>query len=351
MRTIWKGSIAFGLVTVPVGVVVAQDQGGGLRMNRVSRTSGARVRHRRWDPVEDREVAHDDTVAAYEVAPGHVATVDRATLAALRAGPVAEPPPPPVVAAPGPAPTPAREDAEIPVEVPAWARPPDGPLALDAPDDDDEEPVEAAAVAPPATTAADEPSPAPDVARSAPDPHTIAVEHFVPLADVPAELFDRAYWLAPEREGARPYRLLHAALREDGRAAVARVVLRERERLALVRAADDLLVLHTLYWPEDVREADRRRIAGAVATTPLAREELDLARRLVGHLERDWDATAHHDAARARIRAYLEAQAPGAVPAPPPPAEAPVGDLLAALRASLAAAEGAPGRGERAAGA
>ncbi len=119
----------------------------------------------------------------------------------------------------------------------------------------------------------DEPSrraePDPVLARRAPEPQTIAVEGFVPLADVPAELYDKAYWLAPEPAGRRPYRLLLAALEEAGQAAICRFVLREREHLALVRSGGDVMVLQTLHWPEDIRSADRERIAAGVAEAPL----------------------------------------------------------------------------------
>ncbi|HWH13397.1 MAG TPA: Ku protein [Miltoncostaeaceae bacterium] len=189
--------------------------------------------------------------------------------------------------------------------------------------------------------------------RPPPDPHTIAVESVVRLAELPPELFDRAYWLAPGRNGHRPYRLLHAALEEAEQVAVCRVVLRERERLAVVRAAGDLLVLHTLFWPEDIRGADRVRIAADAAGASPAAEEVTLARRLLEHLERTWDPAEHRDAARARLRAHLAAQVPEAAPAPPAPAPAPVADLMAALRASLARARGQGGddRGDVAAGA
>jgi DNA end-binding protein Ku len=176
------------------------------------------------------------------------------------------------------------------------------------------------------------------------------VEGFVPLADVPPELFDRAYWLAPEPAGRRPYRLLLAALTEAGQAAICRLVLREREHLALVRGGGDLMVLHTLHWPEDIRRADRERIAATVAEAALEEPELALARQLVGLMERPFAADEHRDAARARVLAYLAERAETAPPASPAPEEPEAVDLMAALRASLAAARGDRDEGERAAG-
>jgi DNA end-binding protein Ku len=329
MRTIWRGTISFGLVSIPVGVVVAQDQPGGPRMRRVARASGAPVRHRRWDPVEDRPLDLDETVAGAEVAPGRFATVEADTLRALRAGPLPEPPHVP-------------EGWNAPPEGPAPAvRAASAPEAGEVPSSWTEAEAEAQAADEAAPPAAD-PVADPLLERLAPEPHTVRVERFVRVADVPPELYDRAYWLAPQRSGARPYGLLHRALLGSGRAAVCRVVLRERERLALVRAADDLLVLHVLHWPEDVRTGDRARIAEAVAQTAGASaDELEMARRLVQALEADWDPGAHRDAARARLRAHLEARAAEVAPSPASltAAPAPPGDdLLAALRASLEAA-------------
>ncbi len=295
MRTVWKGTLSFGLVSVPVGLVVAQERN-PVRFRRVSRRTGAPVRHRRWDPVEDRELTHAETMPALELGEGRYAAVEPEELRALRAG-----------GAPAPAPPPAP-----------------GRGAFE-PEPDEPEP--------------DEQEPDPVLARRAPEPQTIAVEGFVPLADVPAELYDKAYWLAPEPAGRRPYRLLLAALEEAGQAAICRFVLREREHLALVRSGGDVMVLQTLHWPEDIRSADRERIAAGVAEAPLEEPELELARQLVGMMERPFAAEEHRDAARARVLAYLATRG-AAAPVPPAEEEAEVPDLIAALKASLAAARG-----------
>jgi DNA end-binding protein Ku len=301
MRTVWKGTLSFGLVSVPVGLVVAQERQ-PVRFRRVSRRTGAPVRHRRWDPVEDRELTHDETMPALELGEGRFAPLEPEDLRALRAGGPAAPRPAPV------------------------------------------EPPERGAFEPepelePEPDAAEEPEPDPIASRPAPEPHTIAVEGFVPLAEVPGELYDKAYWLAPEPMGRRPYRLLLAALEEAGQAAICRFVLREREHLALVRSGGDVMVLQTLHWPEDIRSADRERIAQGVAEAPLEEPELALARQLVGMMERPFAAEEHRDAARARVLAYLATRGQAA-PAPPAEEEHEVPDLIAALKASLAAARG-----------
>lgn len=329
MRTVWKGTLSFGLVSVPVGLVAAQGRP-TLGLRRVARATGAPVRHRRWDPVAERELGHAETVAALELAPGRFARLEPEELAALRAGrdpsPAAEPPPPPADAA-----AEDVDDGDDAGAAPAAAAVAPAATFVEAPEATDRAPQ------PPA--GADEP------ARRPPEPGTIAVEGFVGVAEIAPELYDRAYWLAPEPAGRRPYRLLLAALADADRAAVCRVAIRDREHLAVVRPGDGLLVLHTLHWPEDVRQADRARIAAGVAETPLSPAELDLASRLIGSLERDFDPAEHRDDARARIAGYLRRKGADAT-APPAPEEVapePTGDLMAALRASLAAAGHEPG--------
>jgi non-homologous end joining protein Ku len=332
MRTVWKGTLSFGLVSVPVGLVAAQGRP-TLGLRRVARATGAPVRHRRWDPVADRELGHAETVAALELAPGRFARLEPEELAALRAGrepaPALPPPPAPELA---PLPAAGTEDLDD------GADDDTGP----APVPDDAAPAAMVSEeAPEAPDEASEPPAQPDgPARRPPEPGTIAVEGFVDVAEITPELYDRAYWLAPEPAGRRPYRLLLAALADAGQAAVCRVAIRDREHLAIVRPGDGLLVLHTLHWPEDVRQADRARIAAGVAETPLSPAELELARRLIGSLERDFDPAEHRDDARARIAGYLRRKGAGAAgaPAPEEPAAEPAGDLMAALRASLAAA-------------
>jgi DNA end-binding protein Ku len=298
MRTIWRGTLSFGLVSIPVGLVVAQTRR-PMGFRTISRRTGAPVRQRRWDPVLDAPLERADTVPGYEVAPGRYVTVEPEDLRRLREG---EP-----------------EDA------------PSGPPAQAPSADEGPRP---------------EPAPEPST-RRAPLPRTIEVTGFVDPAEVDAALVERAYWLAPDRGGERPYALLTRALDVAGRAGLARMRLGTREHLALVRAADGMLALHTLLYPQDLRRDDQEAIAQRVAAVEVREDELDMAVRLVESLTRPFAAGEHIDAARERVAAHLASLAPAAEAAPAP--DAPAGDappdLLAALRASLEAATGAAGAG------
>jgi DNA end-binding protein Ku len=310
VRAVWRGTLLFGLIAIPVRLVTAQERR-PVGFRTLSRRTGAPIRHRRWDPVLDEEVRPEDVLRGVEVEPGRFATFEPEELERLRA-PAPEAPPPPRAA---PAPAPAEEPEE--------------------PEDEQEpEPPE-------------EPEPAP---APPPPPRTIELSGFVPLPDVDPVLYERAYWVTPDRVGARPYAILAHALETSARAAVGRLVLARRERLVMVRAQDEMLVLHTLLWPEDVRQADRNTIQADVREVQVREQELAMAVQLVENLSRPFDPEEHRDPARIRLLAAIRERAGEAVPAPPAAADeevAPPADLMAALKASLEAVGAIPPPGGR----
>lgn len=169
---------------------------------------------------------------------------------------------------------------------------------------------------------------------------TIQILQFVELPEVDPVYFERAYWLEPQERAERPYALLARALERSGRAALGRFVLSTKEHLVLLRPMDGMLALQTLYYPEDVRMREAREIAERVAGVEVTDEELAMAEQLVEGLSRDFEPEAYPNQTRAALIEFLEAKAAGQEPAAPEeaPAPAPVVDLMAALKASLAAA-------------
>ncbi|MFF4829268.1 Ku protein [Streptomyces sp. NPDC001312] len=120
--------------------------------------------------------------------------------------------------------------------------------------------------------------------------HVIDVLGFVPVDGLDPILFSRAYYAAPHGQaGQRPYALLVAALTRAERAAVAKVTLRTRERLAAVWPRRDTLVVQTLLWPEEVREP-----GNIASTTPVTGQELELASLLMTQMP-DVDLAELHD--------------------------------------------------------
>ena len=172
------------------------------------------------------------------------------------------------------------------------------------------------------------------------DSRSIEITRFVPASDVDPIYFDRTYFLVPASTAAqrRPYVLLLEAMRQAGVAALGRFVRSGRESLCLVRAKGDALALETLFLAEDVYS--QAEIAEAVGDTKVKKPELELARQVIDSLAAEFDPAELHSEYRRDLRALLEAKLRGEeIVAPEPVAdEAPVIDLMAALKASVAAA-------------
>src|ERR1700685_3667521 len=122
---------------------------------------------------------------------------------------------------------------------------------------------------------------APEVTR------TIEIEDFVDLEEIDRIYFDQPYYVVPNRGGARSYRLLLQAMRETGKVAIARVVLRSRERLVAVRAYGDALLMTTMSFGDEVRPASE--LNELLAEVEVGERELEVARRLVSSLAEPFD--------------------------------------------------------------
>ena len=169
---------------------------------------------------------------------------------------------------------------------------------------------------------------------------SIEITGFVPLEEVDPVFFDRTYFLAPAAAPAarRPYALLLNAMRETGTAGVGRFVLAGKEKLALVRAKGDALVLETLFVSEDVYS--QAEIEEAVEEIDVKKAELDLARQVIASMASEFDPSELVSEYRSNLRALLEAKLEGReVTVPEPTPETPVVDLMEALRLSVAEAQ------------
>ena len=168
----------------------------------------------------------------------------------------------------------------------------------------------------------------------------IEISRFVPLAEVDPVFFDRTYFLAPSSAEAqrRPYVLLLDAMKETGMAAIGRMVIRGNENFVLIRPKEEALVLETLFLAEDVRS--QAEIDEAVEAVDVQEPELELARQLIDSLVGDWDPEALKSEYRQNLRQLLEAKLAGEeITMPEPVAEAPVVDLMEALKKSVAASK------------
>ncbi|WP_175407390.1 Ku protein [Streptomyces sp. TRM64462] len=180
-----------------------------------------------------------------------------------------------------------------------------------------------------------------------PTAKTIDIVAFVPASEIDPLQIDAAYYLSPSGvPAAKPYTLLREALKRSEKVAVCKFALRGRERLGMLRVVDDVIAMHGLLWPDEIRSPE-----GVAPETPVTVRdaELDLADALMDTLG-DVDIGELHDDYRAAVEEMIAAKAEGALEAPPEPRPekgAQVIDLMAALESSVRAAREA--RGEEAA--
>jgi DNA end-binding protein Ku len=159
---------------------------------------------------------------------------------------------------------------------------------------------------------------------------TIDICDFVDLDEIDPIYFRKAYYLAPQDGSEKPYRLLERALRETGKVAIAKVVIRNKQHLAALRAADGVLVLETMYYADEVRRPEKVNGGGQ-----LRKPEVELAKSLVENLSAKFDPAKYDDTYRKELLDLLQAKAKGkALPEPEEP-EGEVVDLMQALRDSV----------------
>jgi DNA end-binding protein Ku len=171
-------------------------------------------------------------------------------------------------------------------------------------------------------------------AMETPRKDSIDIAEFVPLDEVNPVYLDKPYYLGPDKGGARAYRLLSQALREEGRAAIAKYATRGREYLVMIRPHEDGLMLDQLRYAEEVRTFDEVPIDEAEVKDT----ELALARQLIGQAASEsFDATRYEDEMRKRMLAMIQAKVEGQeiVVAPQEEPATQIIDLMAALKASL----------------
>ena len=166
----------------------------------------------------------------------------------------------------------------------------------------------------------------------------LEIVQFAPADQIDPLYFDRAYYLEPATGAAKPYVLLRRALQETERTAVVIMTIRKRTRLGLLRVRDDVLVLQTMLWPDEVRVPEFGGIADDdISVRP---QELAMAGSLVESLSADFDPGEHTDEYRAAVLELLERKLAGEDVILPPTDTAAdesgtVIDLMAALQESV----------------
>jgi DNA end-binding protein Ku len=256
MRVVWRGTISFGLVTIPVALYVATESK-NVPSRQIHVNDGGRVQYKRVCSIDGAEVPFEEIGRGYESTTGELVVLSDVDLAAL-----------------------------------------------------------------PAKTS-----------------RSIEIVSFLPTTAVDPIYFDRSYYVEPEKQGAKAYRLMRDALRKMGRIALAKVRLRDREILSVLRVQGDVLVLATMLWPDEVRRPTFPFLAEDdewVSPT----QELAMAEALIDSLaDEKLDPDRYRDVHRETLTALIDAKATGRTPtAEAGPGMAPP-DLMSALRASIEAAK------------
>ncbi|WP_329260629.1 Ku protein [Actinoallomurus sp. NBC_01490] len=171
-----------------------------------------------------------------------------------------------------------------------------------------------------------------------PTSRRIDVLLFASMEQVDPIFFDKPYYLEPEAQGTKPYVLLRNALENSGKVAIAKVALRQRESLAILRVREGVVVLETMLWPDEVREPDFMFLEEDVDVRP---QELQMASSLIETMAGDFKPDQYEDAYRKALQQLIEAKIEGKQIVPPKPEEQvpAAADLLSALRASVEAAK------------
>jgi len=256
-RSLWKGAVSFGLVTIPVKMYGATEER-DIAFRQVHDADGGRIKYRRVCEVCGEEVPYEHIAKGYHAGDGRTVTLE------------------------------ASDFDDLPL----------------------------------------------------PSAKAIEIVQFVDIESVDPAYFNKSYFLEAEGPGVKPYVLLRQALTESNRAGIVKVALRSRETLALVRARGDVLMLHTMLWPDELRD-------GAFAAPPAEVKanagEVSMAKMFIYQLSGEFDPSEFTDSYREALEQVVAAKLAGV----PLPAEAPSGakpdaevvDLVAALRASVEAAK------------
>lgn len=136
---------------------------------------------------------------------------------------------------------------------------------------------------------------------------TIEIESFVSLADIDPLLFDKPYYLEPEKRGRKAYALLREALRKTGKAGISRVVIRTREYLSAMFVRDDVMILMLLRFPQEIRASSKLELPdSSAAEFQPKKNEMDLAVRLIDEMTGKWTPNEYHDEYREALMDFIE---------------------------------------------
>ncbi len=164
---------------------------------------------------------------------------------------------------------------------------------------------------------------------------TVDVVQFVAASEIDPIYYRSSYYLAPEKTGVKAYRILLEALKDRDMVGIARVAIREREYPATLRAEDDVIVMETMHWPDEIREP---RFETLEEDVEVRDEEIKMAEMIIDNLTSPFDPSQWVDASREAVEEMARAKIEGhEVVSPEAPQPTGVVDLMEALKASVEA--------------
>ena len=256
-RSMWRGAIQFGLVTIPVKLYLATEQG-GIGFNMLHKTCLNRIQMKIWCPYHEEVIPRSDTVRGYEWSKEKYVVVT----------------------------------------------------------DEDLESVPLKTV------------------------RAIEIEKFVDeeqAEETASRFVKQAYYLEPDEIGRKAFYLLKSVLADAGKTAICKIVLRDREQLAALNPFSETMLLTTLHWPDEIRSLEELNLPEQeIEIKPTERK---MAEQLVESMTGEFDATEYKDDYREALMGVIEAKVAGQKPKRAVKEEpTKIGDLMAALEASVAAA-------------
>lgn len=251
MRPLWKGSVSFGLVFVPVKMYAATEKK-DVKFNYLHEKCRSPVQYKRFCPQCQAEVPMDEIVRGYQFEKGRYVIVK-------------------------------EEDME---RLPGEAG------------------------------------------------RSIEILDFVNLTEIDPMYYDKAYYLSPGEGGQKVFELLRRAMEETGKVAVGRVIIRNKEALAVVRVSGPAVIMSTMYYPDEVRPV--KLIEEMNYRVELHQDEIKMATNLVESLSAPFEADKYNNRYREALLEMIQARITGDdVEVPQPERLDKVVDLMAALKASI----------------
>ncbi len=167
---------------------------------------------------------------------------------------------------------------------------------------------------------------------------TMEILEFVKGSEVDPVYFDASYYMLPEEAGRRPYALLTKAMQESDYVAIAKLTMHNREYTVFLRPHDGGMMLHTMYYAEEVKKVE----GFGAPDVELKESEVKVANQLIEALADEWDPEKYHDTFQDNLKNLIQTKLEGGkiVEIEKPKKLAPVVDLMAALKQSLAEMEG-----------